>query len=349
MPSAQTNSLLDWIAGRPADGLPWVGCPGLGTLRGLPSGDGHVLLYMRDRATVSDMRGYQLIVGGGGLVQTPAGGWPDPPASESMVYRWPTAMLGVLRNHLPTRYAQEMKLYAVWDGNATTGNKDYSIAAGTFYAADYARTGGADAWPTLNPPVTLTTAAPPPPSCQTVWLYPLIARTGGTVPLGSVSLPAACSAGGCSRHNIAGLASSSVGIRCDTPAGYDKSSTQAVKPRLTFAGQTTGDSGPYLLQSSQTGVFVWGQTGGGLNGCNYWGQSGVAETYHPVPFNGVTRWRGDWDATSGTTGWINDGTRWQSNAIQINWGLCVDTSAGSGRSVQAGPFTATATYTIHLD
>lgn len=338
----------------PEVGTPWTNCPNVGTVTGIVSSDGHAVLYIKDRSEVNTWSWtagasnpkWATTVGGGGPVSIAGEA-----NGASYQYRWPSFVRGGTNNnwmYWSSTYKHMVEVYILWDGTTPPTDTAYSLPAGTFAAVEYVATDGSDVGRSVSPPSNIVTQPPPQPTCSTVWLYPLVSATGGTVPLHNVDLPAACTSPGCSRHNIAGLASSSIALRCATPAGHDKSSTAVVKPRLTFSGQTTGDSGPYLLQTSQTGVFLWGQTGGGLNGCNYWGQSGVAETYHPVPFDGVTRWRGGWDDTSDATAWPS-ATMWQSPRIQINWGLCVDTSAGSGRSVQAGPFTATATYTIHLD
>ncbi len=215
----------------------------------------------------------------------------------------------------------------VWDGVYPPTGTRYDLPAGLFAAG---------VTQSLLSPEVAVSVVPPEPTCSTTL------SSGGAVGLTPDSPPSSCAAGGCTKINQAGLGQTNIEVHCALPSGLGVDQTKIVKPRYTFQGPRAAGVGDYLLQTSQSGVFIWGATSG-TNGCGLWGATG-AQQYGSVPFDGATRWTGGWGDTS--SGWV--GSNWTGRA-QINWGVCLDTTAGSGRTIHAGPFTATATWMLHLD
>lgn len=236
----------------------------------------------------------------------------------------------------------DTRLEVVWDGSTEYGTQTVGGASPPrgFYTLQgfVACTSCGSAPPTLYAaPVTTVTIERPRPVCTT--------SVDGTTskPTSAVTLlpvDAACPGGVCSKSNTPDLARTTFQVTCTSPGG---NLSAVVKPRLTFLGNLDPAAGNYLLKTTQSGVFLWGSTATGANGCNKWGST-AADMTGFAPFDGVTHWEPGWTDTSNN--W--SGTTWKSATATMNWGVCLDNSAG-GRTIKAGPFTATATWTLHVD
>lgn len=192
----------------------------------------------------------------------------------------------------------------------------------------YCQRASTSSYVTYSGPSTIT-FLPVKPNCST--------NMPTSVPLGATTVTPDAS-GTITKVNKPNLAQSTVTVTCTSDAGANSGK---VNPRLTFSGSRSAGMGVYLLQTSQTGIMIWGATTG-TNGCGMWGETNPDMSYGSVPFDGSTRWEPGWGDTG--TGWA--GHTWSKSAT-IRWGICADNN--NGRTIEAGPFTATATWQLHLD
>ncbi|WP_413469854.1 reverse transcriptase domain-containing protein [Serratia quinivorans] len=224
----------------------------------------------------------------------------------------------------------------VWDGQPAAGSRTrYSLPAGAFLS--YPGTAGA---------AISITVVPPPPACTTE------VGGGGTsssVNLLPVTTPVDCAGGVCTRRPVYHRGDTTFQVSCRLPPGAtNPDQLSVVTPRLSFQGSTDATTGAYLLKTSQSGVFIVGTADGSLtrNGCGLWGSTGQNTSWGAIPFTDTLRWLPTaWANTTTGAGWM--GATWHTAVATAVWGVCLDNN--DGRTFQAGPFTATATWTLHLD
>lgn len=327
---------------------------------GVPDDDGrvHAVIIVDSRLIIEARTSSQAchnIVPGGATVSSVIT-YDTPPNGRRTLYHrglypnrvaWPGLMYSPskLKQQCPYAATGNASVLLLWDGYIPTARTEYSLLPSIFTSVDTMSDSGGWISGTPNPGVRVE-VIPPLPNCSTQLNG--ATNTGTTqVQLTSVQPDASCgTARGCAKKNYSSLGSTTFQVTCSLAAGTMKPDQQAtVTPRLTFQGARSTETGAYLLQSSQSGVFVWGATTGN-NGCGNWGTTSGAG-YGAIPFDGVTRWVPagfSWGSTA--SGWA--GSAWRNASATVNWGVCVDTSGG-GRAVHAGPFTATATWTLHLD
>ena len=263
----------------------------------------------------------------------------------SMRAAWPArlALTGYPKpysNWVVTSVSVNAEVWIVWDGVTPSDPHDYDLLSNQFTGGAYSTiTGGIGYSNELeNSPAVTVSVAVPPPTCHTLLNW-LDSPSQTAVTLGDIDPKSAL---GGKRAGFTNLATTTVKVHCANADGSTtdgKSST--VSPRLTFSGATDSAVGPYYLKTSQTGIFLYGHTPGGTDSCGYWGTTSGAG-YGSVPWNDTERWNAGWGDTSS----MNNGS-WTSSTTTIQWGACLDTSGG--RTINAGPFTATGTWTLHLD
>ncbi|EFJ8615027.1 hypothetical protein ACFBBE_004405 [Escherichia coli] len=155
---------------------------------------------------------------------------------------------------------------------------------------------------------------------------------GGQVSLLMTRVPEYCQSGCRRLATGAGLAQTSVSVFCS----IESESPDSITPYITFNGLTDVESGSFLLKTSQSGVFIWGADSliSPSRGCHWWGKK-TPYSSEFVPFDGITPWK---------LGKFPGGSIWSRS---IYWGLCFDSE--DGRKISVAPYTASATWTLHVD
>lgn len=279
-----------------------------------------------------------------------------PYVRPKMIYAWPSYVQGgpFARSGTFTRYNYQGTLYIIWDGKGAGGSQgsdlSYSLPAGAFTSSDYFTVPGDPQWVNPSPAVTVTVVAER-PSCHL--LIDGVSQSSLSVPLGEFD--PACGSHGCPAKTMpANGAQTRVSVMCT--ASVQPSSTQAVTPYVDVVGSVDSSRSNWLLKTSMgNAVTIWGTTVAGDNfGCNYKGWIDGTDTWHGgVPFAAGKVWvpfpndgpsygsDSPWGSTAG--GW--NGQTWQSKVATIQWGACVDPSAGD---LLAGSFSASATFALRI-
>lgn len=237
-----------------------------------------------------------------------------------------------------------VRIYLLWDGTVPAGGVGaYALPAGLFRAGtDFA------GWST-SPPASVH-LTPPPPACA-------LLVNGSTAAPASVSLgelSPTCGTKGCPPQTITPVnATTTISIQCSTPG--TAADTETVTPFVDVVGSVDSTRSNWLLKTSMgDAVTISGTTTGDIVGCGLKGWIGGTDTtFGAVPYAQGKVWvpfpkdgasygaNSPWGSTAG--GW--NGQSWQSKTATIQWGVCVDPSVGG---LLAGPFTASATFTLRV-
>lgn len=132
-------------------------------------------------------------------------------------------------------------VYMVWNGKGVPG-KDFFLPEGFFILNPDGYSSG------YKSPVIPIKKQGLEPKCSAD------ISNGGQVSLFMEKVPGYCQSG-CRRiATAAGVAETSVSVFCS----IESESPDSITPYITFNGLTDVESGPFLLKTSQSGVFIWG-------------------------------------------------------------------------------------------
>lgn len=267
---------------------------------------------------------------------------------------WPFAAVGGLSfltacDGQVTIVQPKIDIYMLWDGTIPSDPGVYDLVAGAF---QYRNTNlGSNYAPDdlLPSPYLRPKLTPARPQCR--MLINGADISAPTVELGPIT--PTCGGTSCGPETVVVPgATTSVSIRCTNPSSQP---AQAVSPYITVTGDVNAARSNWLLKSSLgDAVTIWGTTVPGDNfGCGFrnWVSGshdpshggvpyGTGKIWVPFPHDGASYGVGNpW----GTTALGAGVSAWQSKTATIQWGVCVDPSAGG---LTTGSFNASATLSL---
>lgn len=234
----------------------------------------------------------------------------------------------------------------IWDGTPGTGfHGMYDLPPSAFEAGDGYLSN------TFSPSVRLH-VPPVRPSCA----LSVDGNPGSTTSVSLGDISPSCTAAGCPVQTVSPPgAVTHVSVSCSASAVGDSAT---VYPVVDVSGEVSPERSNWLLKTSKgDAVTIWGTTVAGDNfGCGFrgWTNESYDPTHGGLPYANGKVWvpfpdsgssfgaGSPWGGTnSGGEGW----TTWQSKTATIQWGVCLDPTAGE---LTAGQFTASATLTLRV-
>lgn len=339
---------------------------------GVKSSDGHAVLYAvvkspaqafgsvtghteNDQAVASTIGGLSSASGGvttSRQLDNPDGNTCFDKDGNSTYYAWPLSVInGLYANNTCAGninlFQPKVDIFILWDGTLPSDPSVYDLPPGILvYRMSSHGTWNSDEVPS---PYVRPKLTPARPKCS--MLINGAENVSPSVELGQIS--PSCGGPSCGPETVVVPgATTSVSIQCTNPSSQP---AQAVSPYITVTGDVNAARSNWLLKSSLgDAVTIWGTTVPGDNfGCGFknWVSGshdpshggvpyGTGKIWVPFPHDGAsygvnTPW--------GTTSMGAGVSAWQSKTATIQWGVCVDPSAGG---LLVGSFHASATLSL---